>query len=86
MVGLFCLGNPIGPVWRGEIQTRALGLAVDVFDQDGNSVRNGAGDLVCTKPFPSMPIGFWADKDGSKYNLLILRIIQMCGAMVIGLN
>jgi acetoacetyl-CoA synthetase len=67
IVGCFVLGNPIGPVWRGEIQTRALGLAVDVFDQEGNSVRDEAGDLVCTKPFPSMPIGFWADKDGSKY-------------------
>ena len=67
IVGCFVLGNPIGPVWRGEIQTRALGLAVDVFDHEGNSVRYEAGDLVCTKPFPSMPIGFWADADGSKY-------------------
>ena len=67
IVGCFVLGNPIGPVFRGEIQTRALGLAVDVFDMDGNSLKNTAGDLVCTKPFPSMPIGFWADKDDKKY-------------------
>ncbi len=67
IVGCFVLGNPIGPVWRGEIQTRALGLAVDVFDEAGNSLREEAGDLVCTKPFPSMPISFWADDDGNKY-------------------
>ena len=67
IVGCFVLGNPIGPVWRGEIQTRALGLAVDVFDEAGNSLREEAGDLVCTKPFPSMPISFWADDDGKKY-------------------
>jgi acetoacetyl-CoA synthetase len=67
IVGCFVLGNPIGPVWRGEIQTRALGLAVDVFDEFGNSLQEEAGDLVCTKPFPSMPVGFWADEDGEKY-------------------
>lgn len=67
IVGCFVLGNPIGPVWRGEIQARAMGMAVDVFDNDGKSLREEAGDLVCTKPFPSMPIGFWADDDGSKY-------------------
>jgi acetoacetyl-CoA synthetase len=67
ILGCFVLGNPIGPVWRGEIQARAMGMAVDVFDKDGKSLCEEAGDLVCTKPFPSMPIGFWADHDGSKY-------------------
>jgi len=67
IIGCFVLGNPIGPVWRGEIQTRALGLAVDVFDEAGNSLIEEAGDLVCKKPFPSMPVGFWADEDGEKY-------------------
>ena len=67
IVGCFVLGNPIGPVCRGEIQARALGLAVDVFDANGNSLTGEAGDLVCTKPFPSMPICFWEDKEDKKY-------------------
>jgi acetoacetyl-CoA synthetase len=67
IVGCFVSGNPIAPVWRGEIQTRGLGLAVDVFDDDGRAVRGEKGELVCTKPFPSMPIGFWNDPDGRKY-------------------
>jgi acetoacetyl-CoA synthetase len=67
IVGCFALGNPIGPVWRGELQTRALGLAVDVFDDDGRPVRGVKGELVCTRPFPSMPLGFWNDPDGERY-------------------
>jgi acetoacetyl-CoA synthetase len=67
IVGCFVLGNPVGPVWRGEIQARAMGLAVNVFDGAGNALVEEAGDLVCTKPFPSMPVGFWADEDGAKY-------------------
>ncbi len=67
IMGCFVLGNPILPVWRGEIQCRALGLAVDVFDDQGNPVRGEKGELVCTKPFPSMPLGFWNDPDGRKY-------------------
>ncbi|MEX2649661.1 MAG: acetoacetate--CoA ligase [Alphaproteobacteria bacterium] len=67
IISCFALGNPVAPVWRGELQTRGLGLAVDVFDDDGRSVRGGMGELVCTKPFPSMPIGFWNDPDGRKY-------------------
>jgi acetoacetyl-CoA synthetase len=67
IVGCFMLGDPTGPVWRGEIQTRALGLAVDVFDDDGKPVRAEKGELVCTRPFPSMPVGFWDDADGAKY-------------------
>jgi acetoacetyl-CoA synthetase len=66
--GCFVLGIPVKPVWRGEIQGPALGLAVDVFDESGQQVRRGKGELVCTKPFPSMPIGFWNDPDGRKYH------------------
>jgi acetoacetyl-CoA synthetase len=67
LIGCFVLGNPILPVWRGEIQCRALGLAVDVFDDTGHPVRGEKGELVCTRPFPSMPVGFWNDPDGRKY-------------------
>jgi acetoacetyl-CoA synthetase len=65
--GCFVLGIPTKPVWRGEIQGPALGMAVDVFDENGRSTAHGKGELVCTKPFPSMPIGFWNDADGQKY-------------------
>ncbi len=67
IVSCFALGNPILPVWRGELQCRGLGLAVDVFDDAGRPLRGQKGELVCTKPFPSMPIGFWNDADGAKY-------------------
>ena len=68
IVGCFALGNPAGPVWRGELQVRALGMAVEVFDEDGRPVRGEKGELVCTKPFPSMPVGFWNDPGGRKYH------------------
>jgi acetoacetyl-CoA synthetase len=67
IISCFVLGNPVLPVWRGEIQCRGLGLAVDVFDESGRPVRGEKGELVCTRPFPSMPIGFWNDPDGAKY-------------------
>jgi len=67
IVSCFVLGNPVKPVWRGEIQGPGLGLAVDVWDDEGKPVRGGKGELVCTAAFPSMPIAFWNDKDGSKY-------------------
>jgi acetoacetyl-CoA synthetase len=67
IVSCFVLGMPILPVWRGEIQARGLGMAVDVFDEEGRPVRREKGELVCTKPFPSMPIGFWNDPDGARY-------------------
>jgi acetoacetyl-CoA synthetase len=67
LISCFTLGNPIGPVWRGELQCRGLGMKVDVLDEQGRSVRGEKGDLVCTAPFPSMPIGFWNDPDGVKY-------------------
>jgi len=67
IISCFALGNPAGPVWRGEIQCRGLGMAVEVFDESGRSVRGRPGELVCTKPFPSMPVTFWNDPGGSKY-------------------
>ncbi|NMG74469.1 acetoacetate--CoA ligase [Aromatoleum diolicum] len=67
IVSCFVLGNPALPVWRGEIQCIGLGLAVQVWDDDGRPVAGEKGELVCTKPFPSMPIGFWNDPDGAKY-------------------
>ena len=67
IVSCFALGNPIGSVWRGEIQSRGLGMQVEVFDEAGRSVVEQTGELVCTAPFPSMPLRFWNDPDGSKY-------------------
>jgi len=67
IVSCFVGGNPTGPVWRGEIQCRALGMKVDVWNDEGKPVRQQKGELVCTVPFPSMPIGFWNDPDGGKY-------------------
>ena len=63
----FVLGVPTRPVWTGEIQGPGLGMAVDVWDDDGRPVRREKGELVCTSPFPSMPIMFWNDPDGAKY-------------------
>src|SRR5689334_4217886 len=66
--GCFVGGNPLSPVWRGEIQGPMLGMAVDVFDESGRPVREEKGELVCTEPFPSMPVMFWNDPDGRKYH------------------
>jgi acetoacetyl-CoA synthetase len=68
IVSCFMLGNPTLPVRRGEIQCAGLGMAVEVWDDDGHPVpAGGKGELVCTRPFPSMPIGFWNDPDGARY-------------------
>ena len=67
IISCFALANPIGPVWRGEIQCRGLGMKVEVYDDDGRPVTQQKGELVCTAPFPSMPVGFWNDPDGAKY-------------------
>ncbi|MFN7086290.1 MAG: acetoacetate--CoA ligase [Burkholderiales bacterium] len=67
LISCFALGNPLLPVWRGELQCRGLGMAVEVFDDQGRPVRGEKGELVCTAPFPSMPVGFWNDPDGAKY-------------------
>ena len=68
IMGCFVLGNPMRPVWRGEIQCKGLGMAVEVFDEQGRALAGDKGELVCTRPFPSMPVGFWNDPDGSKYH------------------
>jgi acetoacetyl-CoA synthetase len=68
IISCFVGGNPTGPVWRGEIQARGLGMKVEVFDEHGRSVRQQKGELVCTMPFPPMPVGFWNDSDGRKYH------------------
>jgi acetoacetyl-CoA synthetase len=67
IVSCFALGNPTLPVYRGELQCRGLGMRVEVFDDDGRPLQGQQGELVCTAPFPSMPIGFWNDQDGSRY-------------------
>jgi len=67
IVGCFMLGNPAGPVWRGEIQALGLGMDVQVYDDDGKPVRGEKGELVCCKPFPCMPVMFWNDDDGARY-------------------
>jgi len=67
IISCFVLGNPLLPVRRGEIQCRGLGMAVDIFDDDGKPVRGERGELVCTKPFPSAPVGFWNDPDRARY-------------------
>jgi acetoacetyl-CoA synthetase len=67
LIGCFATANPLGPVYAGELQCRGLGMKVEAFDHDGRSVIGQKGELVCTAPFPSMPIGFWNDADQKKY-------------------
>ncbi|MCB1757524.1 MAG: acetoacetate--CoA ligase [Gammaproteobacteria bacterium] len=67
ILSCFVLGNPTGAVYRGEIQARGLGMAVEVWGEQGKPVVGEKGELVCVKPFPSMPVGFWNDPDGSRY-------------------
>ena len=68
LAACFVLGVPTKPVWIGEIQGPGLGMATDVWDDDGNHVVGEKGELVCDRAFPSMPIKFWNDPDGSKYH------------------
>ena len=68
IIGCFVLGNPLLPVRRGEIQCKALGMAVEVWDEEGQQLFGHTGELVCTRPFPSMPVMFWADPDGQRYH------------------
>ena len=67
IVSCFVLGDPTAPVWKGEIQAPGLGMAMDVYSQDGAPLAQGKGELVCTVPFASMPVKFWNDPDGKKY-------------------
>ena len=68
IISCFALGCPLLPVWRGELQCRGLGMKVAVIDETGRPVRGTPGELACTAPFPSMPVGFWNDPDGRKYH------------------
>jgi acetoacetyl-CoA synthetase len=68
LAACFAQGSPIMPVYEGEIQCRALAMKVEIYDEEGHPLANEKGELVCTAPFPSMPIGFWNDTDGSKYH------------------
>lgn len=68
IVSCFVLGHPLLPVRRGEIQCRGLAMPVDVFDDEGRPVRGRAGELVATRPFLAMPVGFWDDPDGRRYH------------------
>jgi acetoacetyl-CoA synthetase len=67
IVACFVGGNPMAPVWRGEIQARFLGMDVAVFNDAGAAVTAEKGELVCRRPFPSMPVSFWNDADGERY-------------------
>ena len=67
IVSCFVLGNLLQPVYEGEIQNRGLGMDVDIFNESGKSIKNEKGELVCKKPFPSMPVKFWNDKRNEKY-------------------
>jgi acetoacetyl-CoA synthetase len=67
ILSCFALGNPMLPVRRGELQCRGLGMAVQIFNESGKPVVGEHGELVCTRPFPSAPVGFWNDDDGSRY-------------------
>jgi len=66
--GCFVGGNPLSSVWRGEIQGPMLGMATDVLDDNGHPIKQEKGEMVCKKPFPSMPVMFWNDADGQKYH------------------
>jgi len=68
IVSCFVLGVPTEPVWIGEIQAAGLGMAVDVWDDEGRPIRQEKGELVCTRAFPAMPVGFWNDPEGAKYH------------------
>ena len=67
IVSCFVLGNPMLPVWRGEIQCAGLGMRMEVYDESGRPLQGEKGELVCTRAFPCMPVGFWNDPDGSRY-------------------
>jgi acetoacetyl-CoA synthetase len=68
IISCFALGNPVLPVWRGELQCRGLGMKVEILDDAGQPVREQAGELACAAPFPSMPVKFWNDPDGARYH------------------
>ena len=67
IISCFALGDPTLPVYRGELQTRGFGMRVEIWDESGQPIVGEAGELVCTAPFPSMPVAFWNDPDGARY-------------------
>ena len=67
ILSCFVLGNPNAPIYRGEIQCKGLGMAVEIWNDEGESIIGEKGELVCTRPFPSAPLGFWGDTSGSRY-------------------
>ncbi|MEM7053763.1 MAG: acetoacetate--CoA ligase, partial [Pseudomonadota bacterium] len=67
IVSCFALGNPLLPVYKGELQCRGLGMQVEVRSDEGDVIENETGELTCSMPFPSMPVGFWNDSDGARY-------------------
>lgn len=80
IVSCFVAGSEVLPVFRGEIQVPGLGMAVEIWNDSGHAVREQKGELVCSKPFPSAPIGFWNDEDGSKYASAYFRRWPGCWA------
>jgi acetoacetyl-CoA synthetase len=74
--GCFALGNPMGPVYSGELQCRGLAMKVEAYDETGRPVIGSKGELVCTAPFPSMPIYFWDDADGDKYHAAYFDVFE----------
>ena len=68
LMGCFIAGDPTRPVWRGELQQAVYGMDVDIFDEQGNSLVQDKGELVCKKPFPSVPLGFLGDTDGARFH------------------
>jgi acetoacetyl-CoA synthetase len=68
IISCFVLGNECLPVYEGELQCAGLGMAVQIWDESGHAVREQKGELICAKPFPSAPVGFWNDPDGQRYH------------------
>ena len=76
IMGCFCGGDPTAPVWRGEIQMRFLGMAVDVFDEEGRSIQGEKGELVCTRPFPTVPLGFLNDPGDARFRAAYFEMFE----------
>jgi len=76
IMGCFVLGCPVKPVYAGELQVRALGMDVAILDEAGRSVSGAQGELCCLSPFPSMPVGFWNDTDGSRYHAAYFDVYE----------
>lgn len=73
-IACFGIGNPVSPIYAGEMQGLGLGMDVHVFDDEGKSITEQEGELVCTKPFPSMPLKFWNDENNQKYRSTYFEI------------